>query len=99
MKPREADKAPSLNELAAHLRNLTAESEAQKQRERRNTCIDFLNKWRSQMEEAAKNGKSYITISKNNVLPFGFLEFCQELGFSWDSYQDHYNIRWDNLSN
>jgi len=79
---------------------LTAESEAQKQRERRNTCIDFLNELRSQMEDRAKDGKSYIPISKNNVvLPFGFLEFCQELGFSWESYQDHYNIRWDNLSN
>jgi hypothetical protein len=95
MKPREPDKAPSLNELAAYLRNLTAESKTRKKRERQNACIDFLNQLRPTMEEKAKDGAVFISLPKDKiVLPIDFLEFCEELGFSWESYQNHYNIRW-----
>jgi hypothetical protein len=95
MKPRELDKAPSLGELVSHLRDLVAESHIRRNREIRNRCTDFINELRPKMEEEAKKGGTFISISKDSVvIPLGIQDFCKELGFSLQTYVDSYTISW-----
>ena len=74
--------APSLNELAQHLKAVAAKVKKDQERQALDECKDFLNKVRPQMVEAAQRGECNITLPVNTVFPDGFAAFCHPLGFT-----------------